>query len=138
MHVLHPNTPSRSRTPKTCCCSWCHQKRELPYAEPVEERALAPVPYRPYVFTIPRLIGKIYQADRLESLRCYRKRCAAREAYRLSYEANHSRCVGQSAENPRHTCISGHLAFAFRWFIPDCYEHLVRHVSMHSNRSRRA
>ena len=93
MRVLHPHHAfALAYACKTrCCCSCCPQKRQLLYGEWVEENVLAPVPHWLYVFTIPRLIGKIYEADPLECPRGYLKRCTAREAYRLSYPANHPR-----------------------------------------------
>ena len=39
-----------------CFCPSCYQKRMLIYADCFEANVLAPVPYRQYVFTFPRLL----------------------------------------------------------------------------------
>ena len=45
-------------------CPSCHQKRVLLYGEWVEEKVLAPVAHRQYVFTVPRLLRPIFARRR--------------------------------------------------------------------------
>ncbi len=45
-------------------CPSCHQKRMLSYGEWLEEKLLAPVPHRQYVFALPKLIRPFFRYRR--------------------------------------------------------------------------